>query len=263
MIQAREYTDFAEWLSREAGAVLLKGFRSSETEISYKSSTNIVTSIDKESEALLYSRLKAQYPGHSIIAEEGSRSENNSDYIWYIDPLDGTNNFAHGIPMFCVSLGLYSRIEKKVIAGVVYDAFHDEMFAASDGGGAYLNGRKIRVSATRDIAYAMIATGFPYDKLTSPDNNLREFNNFLPRIQGIRRLGSAALDLCYVACGRLDGFWEPKLYPWDTAAGSVIVREAGGNVSKYDGSPFDPEYPEIMASNGALHPQMIEILYTK
>jgi myo-inositol-1(or 4)-monophosphatase len=255
-----ELAEFARTLAREAGAILLKGFRSGKTVISYKSRTDLVTDADRESEDFLVARISERYPAHAIIAEEGSRKKADGDYLWYVDPLDGTNNFAHGLPFFCVSIGVFSLSENKVIAGAVYNPFLDEMFSAARGKGAFLNGERIRVSSLEDIGISLVATGFPYDKAISPDNNLREFNRILPLIQGTRRMGSAAIDLSYVASGRLDGYWEGKLKSWDMAAGSLIVEEAGGRVSRYDGSPFDPEYPEIVASNGKIHEQLVSLL---
>lgn len=255
-----EFADFARTLAREAGAILLRGFRSGKTIISYKSRTDLVTDADRASEDFLVARISERYPSHAIIAEEGSRKVADGGYLWYVDPLDGTNNFAHGLPFFCVSIGVFSLSQKKVAAAVVFNPFLDEMFSAVRGEGAYLNGGRIHVSALNDIGISLIATGFPYDKAVSPDNNLKEFNRILPLIQGTRRMGSAAIDLSYVACGRLDGYWEGKLKSWDMAAGSLIVEEAGGRVSRYDGSPFDPEYPEIVASNGKIHDQLVSLL---
>lgn len=257
-----ELTEFAVELCRRAGSILLSGFRSKSTRISYKSRTDIVTNIDRESEEFIVSEVKRAFPDHSIIAEEGNRKEAHGGYKWYIDPLDATNNYAHGIPFFCVSIGVYSSREERIVSGAVYDPFHDEMFHSFYGGGAYCNGERIRVSETADIGIALLATGFPYAKEDMERNNLREFNAFLPKIQCVRRLGSAALDLCYLASGRIDGYWEPMLHPWDTAAGSLIVTEAGGRVTKYNGDPFDPEFPEILASNGILHDRMLDIIHT-
>lgn len=253
---------FAEDISIEAGHILLKGFRSKDTVISYKSRTDLVTNIDKESEEFLFNIIKIKYPDHSIIAEEGSRKDAEGEFVWYVDPLDATNNFAHGIPFFCVSIGIYSTKLKQVVAGIVYDPYHNELFKACHGQGAFLNNEEIRVSAINEIGISIIATGFPYRKAEMQNNNLSEFNAFLPKIQGIRRIGSAALDLSYVACGRIDGYWEPWLSPWDMAGGSIIVREAGGMVTNYLNGVFDPEFPEIVASNGLIHGQMIKILET-
>lgn len=254
------FLSFAHTIAREAGAILLDGFRSKETVISYKSRTNLVTNIDNESEKFLFARISDQFPDHAIIAEEGSRKDSPGGYLWYVDPLDGTNNFAHGLPFFCISLGVYSTKSQKIVAGVVYNPYLDEMFTAIRGKGSYLNDKQISVSSLDDIGICIIATGFPYDKENMETNNTREFNLFLPRIQGIRRMGSAALDLCYVACGRLDGYWEGWLNAWDMAAGSLIVEEAGGSVTRYNGEPFNPAFPEIVASNGKIHKQMINIL---
>lgn len=256
----QNFADFAGEICYDAGSILLKGFRSGETEVSFKSRTDLVTNIDKESEEFLFNRIRSEYPEHSIIAEEGSRKDSQGEYLWYVDPLDATNNFAHGIPFFCISLGVFSRSENRMIAGVVYDPFHKEMFKGIRGSGAFLNGEVIHVSSTGDIGISILATGFPYDKANNEKNNLKEFNAFVPKVQGIRRLGSAALDLSYLACGRIDGYWEPELKPWDMAGGSIIVEEAGGIVTKYNNESFDPEFPQILASNGMIHNQMLEVL---
>lgn len=248
---------------RNAGGILMSGFRSESTTVSYKSRTDLVTNIDNESEEYIVSAIRQRFSGHSIVAEEGRGIETGSEFIWYVDPLDATNNFAHGIPFFCVSIGVYSRTEKRVVCGAVYDPCHDEMFHAVKGKGAFCNGSGISVSGIADLGIALLATGFPYAKDDMDKNNLKEFCRFLPGIQCIRRLGSAALDLCYVASGRIDGFWEPMLKPWDTAAGSLIVQEAGGTVTKYNGSEYDPLYPQILASNGLLHRKMTDILSLK
>ena len=254
------FADFAREISREAGAILLRGFRSGKTVISYKSRTDLVTDSDRASEQHLVERISKRFPDHDIIAEEGGRKEAAGEYIWYVDPLDGTNNFAHGLPFFCVSIGVYSTALKQVVAGVVYNPFLDELFTAVRGGGAFLNDRPIRVSHLDDIGVSLVATGFPYDKATSENNNVKEFSRIILRIQGIRRMGSAAIDLSYVACGRLDGYWEAKLKSWDMAAGSLIVEEAGGRVTTFSGGLFNPEYPEIAATNGIIHNQLIALL---
>jgi len=255
-----DIADYARIISSEAGDILLKGFRSTGTVISYKSSTDLVTDADRASEKHLVERISARFPNHAIIAEEGSRKDASGDYIWYVDPLDGTNNYAHGLPFFCVSIGVFSLSLKRVVVGVVYNPFLDEMFIAMRGQGAFLNGRSICVSSLDDIGISLVATGFPYDKAVSENNNLKEFNRIILHIQGIRRSGSAAIDLSYVACGRLDGYWEGKLNSWDMAAGSLIVEEAGGTVTTYNGGLFHPEYPEIVASNGKIHGQLIGLL---
>jgi myo-inositol-1(or 4)-monophosphatase len=252
--------DFAREISIEAGIILLRGFRSDKTVISYKSRTDLVTDADRASEALLVDRISKRFPTHAIIAEEGSRKDAAGGYIWYVDPLDGTNNFAHGLPLFCVSIGVFSVELQQVVAGVVYNPFLNEMFSAVRGRGAFLNETPIRVSSLDDIGVSLVATGFPYDKAISENNNLKEFNHIITRIQGIRRMGSAAIDLSYVACGRLDGYWEAKLNSWDMAAGSLIVEEAGGMVTRYDGGIFHPEYPQIAATNGKIHNQLLLLL---
>ncbi len=256
----QKVAEFTEEIAKNAGEILLKGFRSESTTISYKSKTNLVTNIDRESEKYLFNSIKEKYPAHSIIAEEGSRRDSQGEFIWYVDPLDATNNFAHGIPFFCISIGVFSIQLKKVVLGIIYDPLHNEIFRGIKGDGSFLNGQRIHVSSSDDIGISLLATGFPYNKNDTEKNNVKEFNTFLPCIQGIRRLGSAALDLSYLACGRIDGYWEPGLHPWDMAAGSIIVEEAGGIVTQYNGEPFDPEYPEILASNGKLHRTMIDLL---
>jgi len=252
---------FAEKISVYAGdEILLKGFLSGETEVSFKSRTNLVTNMDRASEEYLYGEIRKQYPLHAILAEEGRVNKTADEFIWYVDPLDATNNFAHGIAHYCVSVGVFSRTRKRTVAGVVYEPNRKELFSASLFGGAFLNGKKISVSQTSDPGIALLATGFPYDKTDMRINNLAQFNAFLPNVQCVRRMGSAALDLCYVACGRIEGYWEPMLYPWDTAAGGLMVQEAGGRISLYDGGDFDPLIPEVVASNGKIHDAMIDVL---
>ena len=260
MTAKTDMLDFARGIAREAGRIILGGFRSDDTVVEYKSRTNLLTNMDKASEEFLFNEINRRYPDHAIIAEEGSRKETDGEFIWYVDPLDGTNNYAHGLPFFCVSLGIFSRSLDRIVVGVVYNPHLDELFTAAAGEGAALNGEEIRVSHTGDMGISVVATGFPYDKENSEKNNLAEFNRILPRIQGIRRMGSAALDLCYVACGRLDGYWEQQLSPWDTAGGIIIVEEAGGLVTRFDGSAFDPEYPQVLASNGKIHGQLMGLL---
>jgi myo-inositol-1(or 4)-monophosphatase len=255
-----EFVDFAAGISKEAGKILLDAFRSDKIVISHKSRTELVTDADRASEAFLADRISKQFPTHGIIAEEGSRKDASGGFIWYVDPLDGTNNFAHGLPFFCISIGVFSEDLQQVVAGVVYNPYLNEMFTAVRGKGAFLNKTPIRVSSLDDIGNSLVATGFPYDKAISENNNLKEFNRIITRIQGIRRMGSAAIDLSYVACGRLDGYWEVKLKSWDMAAGSLMVEEAGGMVTRYDGGIFHPEYPEIAASNGKIHKKLLSLL---
>ena len=252
--------DFAREIAQSAGEILLKGFRSSGLTVSYKGVSNPVTSSDRESEDFLYDRIRARFPEHGIVAEEGSRSEGSGDFRWFVDPLDGTTNFAHGVAHFSVSIGVYSNRKQGVVAGVVYDPCRRELFSALAGGGAFMNGRHIRVTASDELSRSLIATGFPYDKNVSDKNNLAQFNRVLPRVQCVRRFGSAALDLCYVAAGRFDAYWEMKVSPWDIAAGCLIAEEAGARVTRFDGSPYDIEVPEVLAANAGLHEKLLALL---
>ncbi|MGH9569643.1 MAG: inositol monophosphatase family protein, partial [Candidatus Angelobacter sp.] len=199
-------------------------------------------------------RIRKQWPDHYLLGEEGSRTETGSDYRRYIDPLDGTTNFAHGYPVFCVSLGL--DYKGKRIAGVIYDPTRDEMFSAAQGSGSQLNGRPIRVSKTARLAEALVATGFPSHK-RHKNPNIHFYHQITLRSHGVRRAGSAALDLCYVACGRYDAFWEFNLNPWDTAAGVLIVEEAGGKVTNFSGGPFTIDSRQVVASNTLLHDELL------
>lgn len=258
------YAGPAAEMARAAGALLRQHYeRGVATE--YKGEVDLVTVADRESEKLLVERLRAQWPDHGIVGEEGTRARMECEYRWYIDPLDGTTNFAHGFPAFCVSMGLEHRPagtpadqDGELVAAAIYDPLRDEMFAAEKGRGAFLNGQRMRVSATESIAESLIATGFPSRKRHG-NPNVHFYHEFTLRSHGVRRAGSAALDLVYVACGRLDGYWEFKLNPWDTAAGVLLVREAGGTVSYVDGSPFHLVSAEVLASNGKIHGEMIAI----
>lgn len=260
MEERREILDFAGEIALDAGEILLKGFRSSGLVVTYKGVSNPVTSTDRESEDFLFSRIRGRFPDHGVIAEEGSRVKGAGDYLWYLDPLDGTTNFAHGVEHFSVSIGVYSKRERRPVAGVVYDPCRRELFSALAHGGAFLNEEGIRVSATEDLSRSLIATGFPYDKNLSYENNLAQLGRILPRVQCIRRFGSAALDLCYVAAGRFDAYWEMKVSPWDIAAGCLIAEEAGARVTRFDGSPYDIEVPEVLAANNGLHGRLLELL---
>jgi len=227
-------------------------------EITLKGDINLVTEMDMRSERAVVETLLAAFPDHGIIAEEGTRILNGSGFTWIIDPLDGTTNYAHGYPGFSVSIGLES--EGNVIAGVVYDPMRDELFSAVRGQGSFLNGKPIAVSKNETLIRSLLATGFPYDRAVSRENNLDYFNALIMAAQEIRRSGSASLDLCAVAAGRLDGYWELKLNPWDVAAGSLIVQEAGGMVSDFTGTRFSIRDKEIVASNGKIHGLMLDIL---
>jgi myo-inositol-1(or 4)-monophosphatase len=252
-----EFLAKAREAALKAGAVLRDNIHGAR-EISYKGEINLVTEMDRRSERTVVAVLHSAFPDHGILAEEGTAIENSSGFRWIIDPLDGTTNYAHGYPNFAVSIGLERKGE--VILGVVYDPMRDELFAAEKGRGASLNGRPIRVSKADALIRSLLATGFPYDRATSEKNNLNYFRALLMASQEVRRSGSAALDLCSVAAGRLDGYWELKLHPWDVAAGSLIVREAGGSVSDFSGTRFSIHDKEILASNGIIHEQMIEVL---
>lgn len=248
----------AETFAREAGAIVREGFGKVES-IEYKGEIDLVTKFDRESEKHIISRLHALYPDHAVRGEEGGgQSSSGSAYEWLIDPIDGTTNFAHGLPIFGVSIGLLQAGE--VIAGVVYDPIRDELFSAAKAQGATLNGKQISVSTAATLDQSLLATGFPYDLRTNPDNNLEHFSNFTLRARAIRRPGAAAIDLVWTACGRLDGFWEVRLNAWDVAAGALIVREAGGHVSDLTGGEDWLDPANIVASNGKIHAEMLTVL---
>jgi myo-inositol-1(or 4)-monophosphatase len=227
-------------------------------EITLKGDINLVTEMDMRSEQAVVETLLASFPGHGIIAEEGTRVLNGSGFTWIIDPLDGTTNYAHGYPCFSVSIALEQ--EDEIVLGVVYDPMREELFTAQKEKGAFLNGKPIKVSGIDTLIKSLLATGFPYDRKLSEKNNLDHFHDLLMASQEVRRDGSAALDLCSVASGRFDGFWELKLKPWDVAAGSLIVREAGGRISDFSGKKFSIHDDEVLASNGKIHGLMVEIL---
>jgi myo-inositol-1(or 4)-monophosphatase len=243
--------------AREAGRLLLDRFRT-EFEVSYKGVVNLVTEVDLAAEELIVSRIRQAFPSHTILAEEMFSQARGEGVTWVIDPIDGTTNYAHGYPVFSVSIGL--EVAGDIVWGAVFDPTRNEMFAATRGKGATCNGLPIGISKTSSLTASLLATGFPYDIQTDSRNNLDNFCAFAVQVQGIRRAGSAALDLCYVAAGRFDGFWEFKLKPWDCAAGSLIVREAGGTVTGFTGQPPDIYKGEIVASNGLIHPQILEVL---
>jgi myo-inositol-1(or 4)-monophosphatase len=253
--------DFAIQTARDAGCILAERF-GRKIEISNKSEIDLVTESDLASERLIIERIKTYYPRHRILAEESGASDpgdhgSQSEWRWIIDPLDGTTNYAHGYPCFCVSIGLSHRGRLEV--GVVYDPIRDEMFAAERGHGASLNGRRISVSRTPQLSAALLCTGFPYD-VRERSEFARHFASFIMHAQGVRRDGAAALDLAYVAAGRFDGFWEEGLKPWDVAAGVLLIEEAGGRVSDYQGAPFDIHTPPILTSNGLIHEEMMRVL---
>ncbi len=248
-----------ENLARQAGEILRSGFRQSIKISSKKDDIDLVTEMDGKSEAYLLSEITEKFPDHRIVTEESGVQGNDSPYAWYIDPLDGTVNYAHGIPIYSVSLAF--AVNGTVEIGVVYDPSQDECFSAVRGHGATLNGTPLETSRLDDLNKALLVTGFPYDIWTNPVNNLDNYARFAVRTQGVRRLGSAALDLCYVAAGRFDGFWELRLKIWDIAAASLIAEEAGAKVTQIDGSGDYLVYiPSILAANPALHAQMLAVL---
>jgi len=241
-----------------AGGSVLESYFGGEFRISFKGALNLVTEADLASEKEVVRILKRRFPGAAILAEEGGEESGESGFRFIIDPLDGTTNFAHGYPVFAVSIACDEGEE--VTAGAVYDPTRKELFTAAKGKGAFLNGRRLGVSATAKLGDALLVTGFPYDLREDLTRNLRLFNRFMGASRAIRRDGSAALDLCHVAAGRFDGFWEEKLGPWDTAAGALIVEEAGGRVSDLAGGPFHYRKGAVVASNSALHEQMIALI---
>ncbi len=220
--------------------------------------TNLVTEIDKQSEALIIQKIKQHFPAHDILAEESGSHDMPSEFRWVIDPLDGTTNFTHGFPVFSVSIGVEHNGE--MVAGVIYDPNADELFFAEKGRGAFLNGKKIHVSHADTLITSLLVTGFPYNVNTNPDHAVEHFVNFLMEGQGVRRLGSAALDLAYIAAGRLDGYWEVTLHPYDKAAGVLLVKEAGGVVTDFRGNADSIYTPNTLASNGKIHQHMLAVL---
>jgi len=251
----------AQGAALEAGALLLDGFGQAKS-VRYKGEIDPVTQFDLASEKLIVQRISTAFPDHFILAEESGETGVASTHVWYIDPLDGTVNFAHGFPIFCVSIAYEARRPDgaEIMAGVVFDPVRDEMFRAVRGQGAFLNDSPLAVTDRTDLGRALVATGFPYSIRQKPDPVLSRFRRMCLAAQGVRRPGAAALDLAWLAAGRLDGFWEEELHPWDTAAGILIVEEAGGRVSDFRGRPFRPDLKEILATNGHLHYTMSRIL---
>lgn len=252
----------ASRIALEAGALLRDYYRKG-VATEYKGDVDLVTEADRASEKLIVQRLHEVFPEQGIYGEEGTRSHLDSEYRWYIDPLDGTTNFAHGFPVFCVSMGLERRAaspsiaeDGEIVTAVIYDPTRNELFTAEKGKGAYLNGSRIHVSSTRILAEALVATGFPSHK-RHQNPNAHFYHQFTLRSHGVRRAGSAALDMAYTACGRFDAYWEFNLNPWDTSAGSLLVTEAGGTMSRFDGSAFRLDSREILATNGLLHDEML------
>ena len=245
-------------LSKQAGSLIREGF-GKQFKVDFKTNEiNLVTEIDTASEKLITDFIRKKYPTHGILAEEGSNVNKSSEYLWVIDPLDGTTNFAHGLPIFAVSIGLQKNGE--TIAGVVYDVMQDIVYAAEKGSGATANSVKIKVSENNNLQHSLLVTGFPYNIKENPDKALERFTTLSKKSRGIRRLGSAAIDFCYVATGVFDGFWEVHLNPWDICAGNLIVEEAGGIVTDFDGKPIDIFTKRILCTNRKIHQKMIEVM---
>jgi myo-inositol-1(or 4)-monophosphatase len=264
VVKRFEFAHVAEGIARQAGS-LLRGFYAKGVATEYKGDVDLVTQADRESEQLIVDKLKAAFPTHGVYGEEGTRSGLDSEYRWYVDPLDGTTNFAHGFPAFCVVMGLERRApglaadaDGEMIAGVIYDPLRDEMFSVERGRGAWLNHRMISVSKTATLQESLTATGFP-SKKRHDSPNVHFYQEITLRSHGVRRGGSAALDLAYVAAGRLDGFWEFNLNPWDTSAGVLLVEEAGGTVTHFDGSTFTLDSREVLATNGLIQGEMVHL----
>ncbi len=255
IMNSRDFVSVADDIAREAGQLLLHHFERS-VAIEYKGSFDLVTAADRASEKLIVERLRARFPSHSIVAEEGGGVDHGSGYVWYVDPLDGTTNFAHGFPMFCVSLGL--QHEGVPVAGVVHDPLRGESFSGERGSGAYLNHHRIQVSPAGQFAEGLFATGFAAHNRKS-EVNVHFFHQMSMLTHGVRRAGSAALDLCYVACGRLEGFWEFGLRPWDVAAGLLMIAEAGGRYGDMKGGPYEFGGPHLAATNGTLHDELLKL----
>jgi myo-inositol-1(or 4)-monophosphatase len=254
----------ASAIAREAGA-RLREFFAQGVETEYKGDVDLVTVADRTVEKLIRGRLGEVFPEHGVYGEEGTRERMEGEFRWYVDPLDGTTNFAHGFPQFCVSMGLERRpvpadpeADGTIVAGVIYDPMRDELYSAERGHGAWLNGKPMHVSRIPDLAESLVSTGFPSRKRhDSP--NIHFYQEFTLRSHGVRRAGSAALDLAFIACGRLEAFWEFNLNPWDTAAGFLLVEEAGGLVTDFAGEAFQLNSKEVLASNGLIHAEMVEL----
>ena len=243
--------------AHEAGRIL-KERADSIGKIQYKGEIDPVTEVDLLCEQAVIGRIRKSFPSHAFLAEESGDIQGDADHLWIIDPLDGTVNYSHGYPAYCVSIGYQCRGE--VVVGAVYNPCLDELFIAEKGQGATLNGKSIAVSTITDLRQSLLATGFPYDISESSENNLNHFRDFITSCQAIRRPGSAALDLCYTAMGRFEGFWEMKLHPWDYAAGWLMIEEAGGRITRFDGSQFQMGDRLVLASNGHIHQAMVDVL---
>lgn len=241
-----------------AAGRLLRSRLKHHNKVDFKGAFNLVTEADYTSEALILQEIAEKFPNHSFLSEETGEKQGDPQYLWVIDPLDGTTNFAHGFPIFAVSIALV--IEDEAVLGVVYDPNQDELFVAEKGRGAFLNEEPLHISEVSDLSQALLATGFPYTVRETPGRLFQYFEAFYLKCQGVRRCGAAALDLAYLASGRLDGFWEAGLAPWDTAAASLLVSEAGGVSTRFGGKPFDRSVPEIIAGNPSIHSEMLKVM---
>lgn len=243
---------------KEAGEIIKTGFGKKNI-IEYKTNeSNLVTEIDKKSEKLILDFIKKEFPAHSVIAEETGSKYGSSEYTWVIDPLDGTTNFAHNIPIFAVSVGIRKRNE--TVIGIIYDVMRNSIYSAEKGSGAFQNNNKIKVSNNCNLLKSVLVTGFPYNIKENYKDAIKIFGSFLTKTRGIRRLGSAAIDFCYVASGSFDGFWETNLAPWDVCAGMLLVEESGGKVTNFNGKDIDIFSNQFLATNGEVHEEMIKII---
>jgi myo-inositol-1(or 4)-monophosphatase len=247
-----------ERFARQAGRILSDGYEK-DHKVDFKGTIDLVTEVDHASEEFLINEINLFFPGHSFLAEESGASDGQTEHLWIIDPLDGTVNYAHGVPVFCVSIAYSYR--GQVLLGAVYDPLRDELFTAERGKGAWLNGRPLKASNTNELIKSLLVTGFAYDIGQATQTNLENFVKFSTISQGVRRLGSAALDLCYIAAGRFDGYWELSIKPWDIAAGGLIAEEAGAVVTKADGDPAYLRPPQsVLAATPLLHRKILEHL---
>lgn len=249
--------DFVVELVRRVGGYLFEQI-GRQKRIRYKGEVDLVTQFDRKSQDMIIRALRKEYPDYGILSEEDMTRRIEAVVKWIVDPLDGTTNFAHNLPIWSISIAL--EVDGEVVLGVVYDPTRKELFSAVKNSGAFLNKKRIRVSRIRKLEHALLVTGFPYDIRRTRKNNLSNFSKFARQAQAVRRLGSAALDLCYTACGRFDGYWELKLSPWDQAAGSLILKEAEGKITDFKGRPFDIYGDEVLATNGFIHKQMMRVL---
>ena len=259
-MDSKHYLDFAKKIAKKAGKILLEYYQTN-IQINFKGGDkrNLVTEVDILSERLIVDAIKKEFPDHCFLAEEGGDCGiKPSDYKWVIDPVDGTTNYAHGYPFFCASVA--ATCDGEVVAGAVYEPLKEELYTAERGGGAHLNGRRLKVSGSSELLQSLLVTGFPYDLRDDLVNKLRLFNRFMGEARAIRRDGAAALDLAHLAAGRIDGFWEERLQPWDMLAAKLMIEEAGGRLTRFDGSPTGLRADEVLASNGPLHAAMMAVL---